>query len=213
MAQMGDVIRLRNIGDTEFRQQYGGKLYRIPPGSEAIIAFEAMCLWMGHPDAVDIDAKRRYRSDELRRLYVKWGVYENHHLAEQLFPKLRAFDIDGEPIITVIDDPEGRHLTPDVQSRLERDDLREQMAAMQKQMAALQAQLAQADNQVAAQVAAGDTRTDAPSKPPLGQPTDNLPPEIPNPDDETMDDLEGGDDGSGGAMVDRPPRPKAVSSR
>lgn len=200
MAAMGDVVRITNQGTEEFRQRYGGKLYRIPPGSTAIVSFEAMCLWLGHPDAIDIDKKRRYRSDELRRLHVKWGVYEHHDRAAELFPKLLVEDIDGNRIITVVDDPEGRHLTPDVQTRAERDRLQEQMAAMQRQMAALQAQLQQQNNEDAAKVAAGDTRTDTPAtRPePQGKVATPIAPE----------------GGNGGAVqdasVDRPSGPKVA---
>lgn len=209
MATMGDVVRITNQGTDEFRQKHGGRLYRIPPGSTAIVSFEAMCLWLGHPDAVDIDKKRRFRSDEFRRLCVKWGVYEHHNLADERFPKLLVEDIEGDRIITVVDDPEGKHLTPDVQTRAERDRLQDQMQAMQRQMAALQAQIQQQSQDDAAKVAAGDTRTDEPQTRPEPIGTGKAAMPVPNPDEN------GG--ASQDASVDRPnsprlgPRPVPVS--
>lgn len=218
------VVRLRNDGDTSFVQKYGGVKYTIPPGSELIVPFMAMCLWLGHPNAVDLDKKRRFRTQEFQRLCVKWGVYEHHERIDEMFPKVSAWDVvnPGKEFITVVKDPDGKHLTPDVQTKFERETLMEQMRQMQNQLAALQAQVNQNDQQVAADIAAGDTRADNPTHRPEVQVQAVQAPETgPNPGtarpagplpDPDSDDTPPVDE-TGGAVVDRPgPKPVARSS-
>lgn len=211
------VVRLRNDGDTTFSQKYGGVKYTIPPKSELIVPFMAMCLWLGHPNAVDIDKKRRWRTQEFQRLCVKWGVYEHHEKVQEMFPKVSAWDVVNpqREFITVVKDPDGKHLTPDVQTKFERETLMEQMRQMQSQLAALQAQINQNDQQTAADIAAGDTRTDNPTVRPEVQvqaptvtPTVGGNPAGPLPDPDSLDTPPV--DETGGATVDRPtPRPVA----
>lgn len=192
------VVRLRNDGETEYRQRYAGVRYRIPPGGETIVPFMAMCLWLGHPDAVDMDKKRRYRTQEFQRLCVKYGVYEHHDQVENLFPKISAWSlIDNTEYITVVKDPEGGHLTPDVQTKNERERMAQQMAAMQAQITMLQAQMEQSARENASAIAAGDTRTDNPTQRPELQ--------IPVEDD-------GDEITEDGVEVDRP-GPKPVARR
>lgn len=192
------VVRLRNDGDKLFSQKYGGVRYQIPAGGEAIVPYMAMCLWLGHPDAVDMDKKRRFRTQEFQRLCVKWGIYEHHDLVDERFPKVSAWSIiDNTEYITVVKDPDGKHLTPDVQTKAERDRMQTQLVAMQAQIAMLQAQMEQNAKEQAAEIAAGDTRTDQPSQ----RPELTIP--IPDDEDSTDDGIQGDD-----AMVDRPgPKP------
>lgn len=193
------VVRLRNDGDTLFRARYGGIRYHIEPGSEAIVPFMAMCLWFGHPNAVDIDKRRRYRTWEFQRLCVKYGVYEHHELINEMFPKVSAWDLlSNTEYITVVKDPDGKHLTPDVQTKLERESLVEQMNAMQRQIAELHALLDQNDKQTAADIISGDVRTDTPTHRPELQ----VSPDI------TTEPV-----ADGGATIDRPTTPKPVPHR
>lgn len=201
------VVRLRNDGTGPFTQKYGGVKYTIPAGSEIIVPFMAMCLWLGHPNAVDIDKKRRFRTQEFQRLCVKWGVYEHHELVEEKFPSVSAWDVvDGHEYITVVKDPDGKHLTPDVQTKFERENLMDQMRQMSAQLAALQAQVNQNDAQVAANVAAGDTRADNPTHRPEVQVQAPVAGPLPDPDSSDSPPV----DDTGGAVVDRPtPKPVA----
>lgn len=195
------VVRLRNDGDTEYSQKYGGVRYRIPPGADIIVPFMAMCLWLGHPDAVDIDKKHRYRTQEFQRLCVKYGVYERHDKIEDQFPKISAWSIidPTQEYITVVKDPDGKHLTPDVQTKQERDRLQEQMTLMQQQIQMLQAQIAQNNKEQASEILGGDTRTDNPThRPEISIPV------LEDDDDSNLPPV----DDTGGATVDRPgPRP------
>lgn len=173
------MVRIRNEGDKPFQARYAGQRYNLTPGADTLIPWDAACLWFGHPFAVDVpgDKRKRYRSDELRRLYVKYGVYEKHDEAAQKFPKVSVWDL-AEPTkryTTVIDDPEGKELNTAVISQADNESLQAQIRAMQEQMAQMQAQLA---NNIA--VEESDARTtEATAKPEIrDEKLDALPDDI-----------------------------------
>lgn len=166
------VVRLRNDGPVPFSDGYAGRRYEVEPGGERIVPFFAMCLWMGHPEAKDEpgdDREMKWRLKEFERLRTKYGVYENDSLWELLapistppppidevhipdvlanarFPEVRpqlsAWDLFGKRYVTVIDDPVGSHLTPDVQSVMEKDAMAAHIARMQQQIEQMQGQMA-----------------------------------------------------------------------
>lgn len=137
-----DVVRLRNVGATDFKAQYANIPYTVRPGQETVVQFAAACLWLGHPDAVDVDEKRRYRTDEYLRLMMRYGVYDGSPLPwETAKPSVECFTLDGDRLVTVVDDPEGKHLSPATSSLAERERMLDQMARMQQQMTAMQAQV------------------------------------------------------------------------
>lgn len=199
------MVWAENTGSKPFSQEYANTRFTINPGQRLLIPWDAMCLWLGHPDAVDIDAKRRFRTEELERLHVKWGVYEQHqraleswvdnngHTQPRMFPSLAVYRIeDNERIITVVDDPEGSHLTPALQSEREKAQLQDTMEAMRAQMAAMAAQLQEMQSQQAAQFVGEDTRTDEPQTRPERKPAQLDIPITALPDDEEEDiDIDG----------------------
>jgi hypothetical protein len=172
-----EAIRLRNVGPTLWSDMFNGVTYQCPPGGETIVSFEAVCLWLGHPDAVDLGPGKTYRTDELHRLRIKYGVLDvlvedplsGHNVKtmepccplsqdtqwDRNKPKLEAFTINGERIVTVVDDPDGRELTPAATSMAEQEGLQVQLKAMQKQMEQMQAQLANATRADAAEANSG----------------------------------------------------------
>lgn len=103
-----NVVRVTNTGDTPFIDKFDGQKFRVEPHSDTLVPFDAICLWMGNPGARDIDAKRRDRTDEFGRLRVRYGVYEHEHLWETARPHLEVTTLEGERILTVAEDPEGR---------------------------------------------------------------------------------------------------------
>lgn len=171
------MVRIRNEGQTTFQAKYAGQRYNLTPGQDTFIPWDAACLWFGHPFAVDVpgDKRKRYRSDELRRLYVKYGVYERHDQAANKFPKVSVWDIaePGKRYTTVVEDPEGRELNSAVITQADNEGLQAQIKAMQEQMAMMQAQLT---NNIATE---SDGRTDTASARPeiRDEPLDNLPSE------------------------------------
>lgn len=139
-------------GGKPFSQKYNRRRFNITPGQDMIIPFEAMCIWFGHPEAVDhpTDKRRRARTQELNRLRVKYGIYENHEKDNDQFPTVKCYDLTtGDEIITVVRDPYGKHLTPDTQTILEREGMQSQLDALTKQLAVLTAQLQEKDKEAA----------------------------------------------------------------
>ncbi|GIV04102.1 MAG: hypothetical protein KatS3mg015_2932 [Fimbriimonadales bacterium] len=136
---VGEVVIIKNVGSVDFVGKHASIKYTIPAGGQRIVPWEAMCLWMGNPEAVDKENSPA-RTDEYRRLRFKYGIYHNMHLAAERFPKLEAYDLDDNRLITVIDDPEGAHLTPEVNTRAENEILRERLARMEREMIALRRQ-------------------------------------------------------------------------
>lgn len=210
------VVFAENVGPRPFSQEYANARYICDPGQRILIPWEAMCLWMGHPDAVDIDPKRRYRTEEFERLCVKWGVYEHHNRAKEewyddkgngpfapLFPQLVITRIeDNTRVITVVDDPEGKHLTPAVQSAADKARLEDQLAAMRAQMAAMAQQMTAMQSEQAANFAGADTRTDeAAVRPPNKLPEPVPPPVDPDAPLDALPEDEGDD-----AIQDSPSR-------
>lgn len=169
------MVRIRNEGNENFRAKYAGQRYNLLPGQDTLIPWDAACLWFGHPFAVDVpgDKRKRYRTDELRRLYVKYGVYERHEEAADKFPKVSVWDL-AEPTkryTTVVEDPEGKELNTAVITQADNESLQAQIRAMQEQMAMMQAQLQN-------NIDTADTRTDeASARPEIRDAVDNLPPD------------------------------------
>lgn len=141
MAANDPPIRVRNTHHFDFVDKFANHTYVIKAGEDTIIPFDAMILWLGNPKAVDVDGKRRYRRDEFRRLRVRYGAYDDADLWEQNKPQLSCTTIDGQPITTIVDDPDGKHLTPAVQSQNEREALIQRLDYMQRAMTEMQQEL------------------------------------------------------------------------
>ncbi len=166
------TVKVVNLDDTPFVGGWNGGKYVIPPRSEAFVPFIATCNWFGHPDAMDVDEGHRFRTEEVNRLRVKYGIYEMTTVPEDypaaiidpsiigsdpfdtLTPNLQVWTLEGERLVTVLEDPYGTNITPDVvtqaqaaQSQGAIETLMGQVAALQRQIEALSAgQTAEADS-------------------------------------------------------------------
>lgn len=117
--------------------KWANREYPVPPKGNKLVPWPAMARILGDPDLVDhpTDRRRRPRTDEFRRLAGRYGVYENHDLFDDVRPNLEVYDVEtGEKIITVADDPEGRHLRPVQQSMSEADELRATVDQMSRRL-------------------------------------------------------------------------------
>lgn len=160
------VVKLYNHGPEEFVGQYAGDTYRCEPERTIFVPFTAMCIWAGHPDAVDIDRKRRYRTDELKRLQVKYGTYSfsgcwttdvctgnpdkdgtKKHPPTRHLPNISFLNVeDDTEFPTVLADPQGKGVSSNVISGVQQDDLasravtelRDQVNNLQRELAAVQ---------------------------------------------------------------------------
>lgn len=155
-----DTVRIRNLGTNEWRDKWNNQYYRCQAGGEALVPFAGVCLWFGHPNAIDVpgDPKKKYRTEEFQRLCVKYGVYDRHQEFvpgvvfkddrgndKNPIPKIEVFDLEGARLVTVMEDPEGSTLAPFTAEEQENIDLRAQMAHLQRQMQGLLQQIANDD--------------------------------------------------------------------
>jgi len=160
------TVQMVNSGDVEFVGTYTGQEFRAGPGERIFVPFYAMCLWAGHPDAVDIDRKRRYRTDELKRLQVKYGTHSfngcwttelcsgnpgvdgvKKHPPMRHLPDIHFYRVeDGSEYMTVLADPEGRKIGAGVISEVSQDsmesralkDLQATVERLQKELSVVQ---------------------------------------------------------------------------
>lgn len=168
------IVRLKNTGTRPWADKYNNRKYTMEPGEEIVVPFLAMCLWFGHPDAIDhpTDKQRQFRFDEWRRLQVRYGSYDN--VGEEPIvtksgsippwkdqvPSIEVLTMAGEKIITVVDDPEGRHLQPAQQNVSQVELMQSAIERMQEQMREMESRLATEQRAVDAQVEADEVRTD-----------------------------------------------------
>lgn len=165
-------VYVTNTGPFPLTWRYDGKAYSLPnDGQRHVVSYMAMVRHMGDPRAIDIDAKRRHRHDEYKRLRNLYGVFEHDELWRTAtskcacskadggefsscsghLPAVKAFGFDGEQIITVLDDPEGNSITPATPGTVaEETFLRESVQALSAQLQIQAAQLKELQSQNAA---------------------------------------------------------------
>jgi hypothetical protein len=103
------VVRVKNLRDVAFVDSFDGTTYSVNPAGTAIVPTEAAKLWFGNWDLVDKPSRAmRERSDELRRLQVRFGCSDDPERWEATKPLVHVSDVDEDTrFVTVIDDPSG----------------------------------------------------------------------------------------------------------
>lgn len=171
----GDVVILINEGDEDFVDLYNGRQYRIPAGGRLMVDWDAMCLWMGHPDANDLDPRNRVRTAEFHRLRTRYGVdaraldfqmqklpFDADSMFESMRPRLAAYDSAEQRIVTVSDDPTGETLNVPPPMPTDQNVILARMAQMEQELANLRAQQAQIARAEQAKNDAQPISTDSP---------------------------------------------------
>lgn len=172
----GDVIRLSNVGDQDFTQSFNGRSYTIPAHGQLMVDYDAMCLWLGHPDANDFDPRNRVRVQEYTRLRGRYGVdakalelsidhtpFDETELFHTMKPSLEAFDMAGNRLLTVADDPDGDFLsTPEPSTTSDVGLLMARLQANEQETANLRHQLAMMQRKEQATNEAQPIATDIP---------------------------------------------------
>lgn len=156
------MVRVRNVGDRDVVFKWNKARYRIPPGADIPVPWPAMVRHMGDPRTVDLpgpDARSKQRTYEFQRLANKYGIYSHHHKWNANIPKVEAYTLEGERIITVLDDPRGTQNNPEVLAAEASVQNELTIKAMQEQMARMAAQLAE--------LTGGDPQTAMSGLPPL----------------------------------------------
>lgn len=133
----GDVIYAINRGNRDLVWKWNSQRYMLRANETAIVPWEAMCLYMGRPDAVDYDDRRRDRFDEWQRLRMKYGAYDSAERWEANKPYVECMTLDEKKIITVVDDPEGDALTPDNTTKMQNAMLQTRLRQLEAEMRSL----------------------------------------------------------------------------
>ena len=167
------IVRVKNLDARRpFVDDYANQRYVIEPGAETIVPYFAMVYWLGDPRAIDVGDRNaqphlQHRTMEIDRLSTKYGTYGDSWYPQEWeinednsdkypssrhrnLPKLEVTSMTGERLFTVIDDPEGTHLSPATQTVTEQANTAAAIAQMQAQITALTNQLALADPAAAA---------------------------------------------------------------
>lgn len=170
----GQVVRIKNNSKEDFVGKYDQNVYRVKAGQEAIAPVEASWHWFGRPHA--IDGRKKERTDEVNRLNVLYGLFDDEsgsiaEKRERNVPKCEVYDLDGERIYTVLDDPKGERINPSDQSAHEAELMNDQIQKLQRELAALTSAAALADTspdyQPSSDVLVEEVPDDTPTKVPV----------------------------------------------
>lgn len=155
---VGDLVRVKNLGnpdnilaDGSHGRYYGditltwnSRDYRCPVGQEVIVPFEAVKVALGDPRAVESIASQRDafgivswipdRASEIRRLRA---VYDNQTGTEDevlpgSHPLVEVYDLEGNRIPTVLDDPTGESVIESRPTVADSNDLIEMVRRQQR---------------------------------------------------------------------------------
>lgn len=136
------VVTITNNGSDTFKQDYANRRYTIEPGASRGVPYHGMVLWCGDPRSMDVpnDPKRRFRTDEFKRLRIFYGVYDDMTQWEARIPKLGVESLTGQVITTVLEDPDGLQTKPNITGEQDRlDFLSKELKATQERLSALMA--------------------------------------------------------------------------
>lgn len=135
LGGIGNVVQMHNHGDTKFRMPYGRQWLEIEPGQTFMCTQEIAAHFLGRWWTDNTDPKYRERAAEVHRLHTLYGAYEDMVMWEQNRPRVGLFAPNGEPIVTVVDDPHGLHARP--VGLIANSSVAEQVQFMQAQLAQL----------------------------------------------------------------------------
>lgn len=166
----GDFVTLKNAGDEPFVYLYANEKFTLAPGQQRVVPWGHFDKLMGNPFLTN-STREQERARCYKQLHVFYGTYGDDSRRNE-WPKLEAYDADGERIQSVFDDPEGTSApTVDKSDALDPVALRAQLDQMQKRQVALEGLLRV--HEKATPVA--DIKTPADTAPPVQSgPTINL---------------------------------------
>lgn len=128
------IVRVRNMGSTPFKFKFDNEPYVVAPSSESLVPYGAMVLVAGNPDARNLNSRQRNRLLEFTRLRTKYGAYEDDGKWEKNRPAIEFYTMDGDRIWTVLDDPDGERVNPNLADEQSNATLTAQLSSLQAQM-------------------------------------------------------------------------------
>lgn len=145
LTDQGDIdlntpVRAVNRSSSPVVWEYARQKHTLMPDIPTYVPYMAMVYWQGDPRAINLpggklhEQHRRHQHEHIRTLY---GVYENDAKWDTI-PLIECYPIDSDVRFeTVIHDPDGTSLAPEVAAASETTFLREQLRQMQEQMRVL----------------------------------------------------------------------------
>jgi hypothetical protein len=148
---MEQLVKIKNIGEVDFRQVFDThEVVEIPSGEEIIVPWTYMVAFMGDPGLRNYD-RWREREEAHETFLIKYAGN---------LPLLEASTLDGTKIVTILDDPVGDSLTPEVTDTTD-------VGLLQRQIDALQARISSFEPTETTIVE--DLPTDEPTKVPVSR--------------------------------------------
>jgi hypothetical protein len=190
LTNPGEYVTIANEGDTEFSYRCTGQRYTLTPGQRRIVPWIHLQKLLGDPFLTNA-TRERERAREYARIHAMHGRDSNP--AE--WPKLVAYDSDGDRITTIVDDPDGAHALVARTDDLDAGALRAQLDQMERRMEQM-TELLRVQDRASAAVASGSVATpDTPPDPGPSEPdtsvieriVPNITPQTSPPDDSPPD--------------------------
>lgn len=139
-----DLIEIRNLDNKPLTLRHDGKgNVTIDPGAKRILPLDYATIHFGHPAARN-EGKDKARDVEYKNARRMWGFYPGIYDEadwEAMRPKVECYDLDGERVYMVLDDPDGTyaakargHVTAGQSDAVEARGVERQIAAMQAQI-------------------------------------------------------------------------------
>lgn len=100
------IIRMTNVGDTDFKSEFELDMYVIRPGASVLMPRAALNCWFGDPYLTNA-GKDEWRKKEYNRVRRRYGCYADQTW-DDIRPKIECYDATtNERILTVGEDPNG----------------------------------------------------------------------------------------------------------
>lgn len=149
-----DILRVVNLDDFAHTVKWNSRRYVLQPGKDTFIPGAAVFTWFGDPRAtatyqslVDEEGVPQFiadRKSEIRRLRIKYGAGiagDEYSFDGVATPNVEVWTADGERVWTVLDDPDGDHVSPSPATAADENSMRALLAAQQRQIELLREQM------------------------------------------------------------------------
>lgn len=138
----GEHLDERRDEQTPLALVWNARRYEIPVNGSQFVPFEAMANAFGDPRSTENMSSYRDeagnvgfivdRATELRRLRTLYDNQFGNESEVKWAPEATVEDLEGNPIRTVLDDPQGEAVTPVTTTALDRDQLLAQVQRQQR---------------------------------------------------------------------------------
>lgn len=159
-----EILKFKNVDNKPVRLKHAAMgAVILQPGQETVLPIEYATLNVGHPNARDED-KNKWRTNAFKHIRRRWGFYPGLMTEaewETMKPKVELYTLDGERVLSVIEDPEGVRgggVAAPAEGNGEAF-LQQQVATMQKQIEQLTSLIAQQQGTTPAPVPAAPQQT------------------------------------------------------